>query len=55
MVKQTMKRRKPDFNESYYGYRTFSDLLEDAQAHKLHALTRAEKGGYIVRLRGPDK
>jgi uncharacterized protein (TIGR00288 family) len=53
MVKQTMKRRKPDFNESYYGYRTFSDLLEDAQAHKLLALTRAEKGGYIVRLPGP--
>ena len=50
MVKQTMKRRKPDFNESYYGYRTFSDLLEDAQAHKLLALTRADKGGYIVRL-----
>lgn len=55
MVKQTMKRRKPDFNESYYGYRTFSDLLEDAQAHKLLALTRAEKGGYIVRLPVPDK
>jgi len=55
MVKQTMKRRKPDFNESYYGYRTFSDLLEDAQAHKLLALTRAEKGGYIVRLPGSDK
>ena len=50
MVKQTMKRRKPDFNESYYGYRTFSDLLEDAQQHKLLALTRADKGGYIVRL-----
>jgi len=55
MVKQTMKRRKPDFNESYYGYRTFSDLLEDAQAHKLLALTRAEKGGYIVRLPTVDK
>ncbi|MHB1244950.1 MAG: NYN domain-containing protein [Sulfuriferula sp.] len=50
MVKQTLKRRKPDFNESYYGYRTFSDLLEDAQQHKLLALTRAEKGGYIVNL-----
>jgi len=55
MVKQTMKRRKPDFNESYYGYRTFSDLLEDAQAHKLLALTRADKGGYIVRLPTVDK
>ncbi|WP_413439029.1 NYN domain-containing protein [Sulfuriferula sp. GW1] len=55
MVKQTMKRRKPDFNESYYGYRTFSDLLEDAQTHKLLALTRADKGGYIVRLPLADK
>src|SRR5712671_4351283 len=31
MVKDTMKRKKPSFNESYYGYRTFSELLEDAQ------------------------
>ena len=55
MVKQTMKRRKPDFNESYYGYRTFSDLLEDAQQHKLLALTRADKGGYIVSLPGGER
>jgi uncharacterized protein (TIGR00288 family) len=31
MVKDTMKRKKPSFNETYYGYRTFSELLEDAQ------------------------
>jgi uncharacterized protein (TIGR00288 family) len=31
MVKETMKRKKPSFNESYFGYRTFSELLEDAQ------------------------
>ncbi len=31
MIKDTMKRKKPSFNESYYGYRTFSELLEDAQ------------------------
>jgi uncharacterized protein (TIGR00288 family) len=30
MVKDTMKRKKPSFNETYYGYRTFSELLEDA-------------------------
>ena len=30
MIKDTMKRKKPSFNESYYGYRTFSELLEDA-------------------------
>src|SRR6185295_587633 len=28
MVKQTMQRKKPTFNEEYYGYNTFSDLLE---------------------------
>jgi hypothetical protein len=53
MVKQTLKRRKPGFNESYYGYRAFGDLLEDAQAHKLLTLSLDEKsGGYIVRM-GP--
>jgi uncharacterized protein (TIGR00288 family) len=31
MIKDTMKRKKPSFNESYHGYRTFSELLEDAQ------------------------
>ena len=30
MVKQALKRRKPGFNESYYGFKAFSDLLEDA-------------------------
>ena len=51
MVKQTLKRRKPGFNESYYGYRAFSDLLEDAQKHHLLTLERDEKsGGHIIRL-----
>ncbi len=31
MIKDTMKRKKPSFNESYHGYRTFSELLQDAQ------------------------
>src|SRR5207253_7773815 len=31
MIKDTMKRKKPSFNEAYHGYRTFSELLEDAQ------------------------
>src|SRR5260370_21045975 len=30
MIKDTMKRKKPSFNESYHGYRSFSDLLQDA-------------------------
>jgi len=32
MVKQALKRRKPGFNESYYGFKAFSDLLEEAEA-----------------------
>lgn len=50
MVKQALKRRKPGFSESYYGFKSFSDLLEEAQARKLLELQRDEKsGGYIVR------
>ena len=50
MVKQTLKRRNPGFNESYFGFRTFSDLLEDAEKHKLIALEPDQKsGGYIIR------
>lgn len=50
MVKQTLKRRNPGFNESYFGFRTFSDLLEEAQARKLLTLEADQKsGGYIIR------
>jgi len=49
MVKQTLKRRRPGFNESYYGFRAFSDLLEEAGRRKLVALERDEKsGGYVI-------
>jgi len=50
MVKQALKRRKPGFNESYYGFRSFNGLLEEAQSRRLLELERDEKsGGYIVR------
>ena len=50
MVKQALKRRSPGFNESYYGFRAFSDLLEEAQKRGLLALERDEKsGGYLIR------
>jgi uncharacterized LabA/DUF88 family protein len=50
MVKQALKRRKPGFNESYYGFKAFSDLLEDAEKRRLLALERDEKsGGYLIR------
>jgi len=50
MVKQALKRRRPGFNESYYGFRSFNRLLEEAAARKLFALERDEKsGGYLIR------
>ena len=50
MVKQTLKRRKPGFDETYHGFRTFGELLEEAQARKLLALQLDEKsGGYIIK------
>ena len=49
MVKQALKRRRPGFNESYYGFRSFNRLLEEAATRRLLALERDEKsGGYIV-------
>ena len=49
MVKQALKRRNPGFNESYYGFRAFSDLLEEAKKRGLLELTRDEKsGGYVI-------
>ena len=51
MVKPTMQRRRPGFTESYYGYRSFKELMEDAQKHKLVVLVRDEKSGqYTIRL-----
>jgi hypothetical protein len=51
MVKPTLQRRKPGFTESYYGYRSFRDLLEDAKKRKLLDMERDEKSGqYLIRL-----
>ncbi|SEL24210.1 Uncharacterized conserved protein, LabA/DUF88 family [Nitrosovibrio tenuis] len=52
-LKQAIKRRKPDFNESYYGFRAFGNLLEEAQARGLLELGRDEKSGtYVYRSPG---
>jgi uncharacterized protein (TIGR00288 family) len=49
MVKQALKRRKPGFNESYYGFRAFSDLLEEAEKRGMLRLEPDEKsGGYLL-------
>jgi uncharacterized protein (TIGR00288 family) len=56
MIKQTLKRRRPGFNESYYGFDSFSDLLEEAEKRGELELELDEKsGGYVVRaLRGTE-
>jgi uncharacterized protein (TIGR00288 family) len=55
MVKQALKRRKPGFNESYYGFRTFSKLLEEAESRKLLETDDDEKsGGVIIKGFNPD-
>src|SRR2546422_9589164 len=48
MVKQTMIRKNPAFNESYYGFATFSKLLEEAAKQKIVTLARDEKSGTYV-------
>ncbi|MGE5385537.1 MAG: NYN domain-containing protein [Betaproteobacteria bacterium] len=48
MLKEAIKRRKPDFSESYYGFRAFGNLLEEAQARGLLELGRDEKSGTFV-------
>ena len=49
MVKETMKRKKPSFDETYYGFRTFSHLLEDAQRRGILTLRRDQRSGsYII-------
>ena len=49
MVKDTMIRKRPSFNESYHGYRSFSELLEDAQKTGLISLKIDSRSGtYVV-------
>jgi uncharacterized protein (TIGR00288 family) len=53
MVKQALKRRRPGFNESYYGFRSFNGLLEEAETRRLLTLERDQKsGGYIIHTTG---
>jgi len=55
MVKQTLRRRKPGFNESYYGYSSFGKLLDDLESRKLLELEHDEKsGGVVIKGFNPD-
>ncbi|MEP5764758.1 MAG: NYN domain-containing protein [Halieaceae bacterium] len=56
MVKQAIKRRRPGFNERFYGVRGFGDLLEEAESRGLLTLELDERsGGYIIKKLTPEK
>jgi hypothetical protein len=49
LVKETIKRQNPGFNEEYHGYRSFSRLLEEAQKSKLITIHKdARSGTYVI-------
>lgn len=55
MIKDTMKRKKPSFDESYYGYRSFTHLLEDADNQAIVDIERNPKSGtYVVTRFGEE-
>lgn len=49
MVKQALRRQKPGFHETYYGFTSWNNLLEEARDRKVLSLESDEKsGGYII-------
>jgi hypothetical protein len=48
MIKRALQRRKPGFTESYYGFRSFSELLEEAEKCGLVKLQRDDKSGNFI-------
>ncbi len=49
LVKDTMKRKQPSFTESNYGYRSFTQMLEDVQKRGFITLRKDERSGtYVV-------
>jgi uncharacterized protein (TIGR00288 family) len=56
MVKQTLKRRRPGFNERFYGARSFGELLEEAENRGLLSLELDERsGGYVIKSLNREK
>ena len=49
VLKEVVKRRNPGFNESYYGFRTFGNLLEEAASRGLIGFGRDDKGAFVFR------
>ncbi len=53
VLKEVIKRRNPGFNETYYGFRSFGNLLEEAASRGLLAVGRDDKSGtYVMRASG---
>ena len=49
MIKQALKRQRPGLNETYYWFRSFNSLLEEAAERRLLTIERDDKsGGYLV-------
>jgi len=55
LIKDTMTRKKPDFNERSYGYTTFGDLLDEARALGLLVVERDAKAGGTWVVQGLGK
>ena len=55
LIKDTLRRKRPQFSESYYGYRTFQDLLEDMERYKVVTLTTDPRSGTFVVTGFPKK
>jgi len=55
LIKDTMKRKKPEFNEAKYGYATFGDLLEDARDRGLLEVERDSRAGGTLVVLGLGK
>lgn len=55
MVKQTIKRKRPNFSETFHGYRNFNQLLEDMRERGLLELKKDQRsGGYLILGFGPE-
>ncbi|MEA3241450.1 MAG: NYN domain-containing protein [Pseudomonadota bacterium] len=48
MIKQTMQRKRPSFYESSLGYRSFSEMLKDAEKRGYLVLTKDAKSGTLI-------
>ena len=54
-VKQAIRRLQPQFEERFYGFRSFSALLEAVQEHDLVRLEKKGEGGYLIRAVTADE